>query len=515
MEKKVIFNKEMRRAKRIVQVKPKRQFKNPRMMFSAAANAVYDCRGAAIDKFIEKCAPLVVNQNATASSFLAPVEINAEYLAQSFCEGGFFTLGDSKPIIAFQVLWKIPRGRKFVVRRERGPTDYYIQPLLMLDEEAAWNAAGDNFPASFKVFSDGAASWKDLSRLADWDVLRHKARRWRKEATETLGVYSLVDPKSAVQKLTHLGYNSSSYPLLLMVEELLRRGWERQRKDEPITSLKKSTPARFSRMMLIRRAKIYFQVLLSLPEIFGRGLTELAHTRTLGYYETILKSPHPDQVPTNRKASEYEDALTRLEPVAAFPDDDPDVGALLSDHEVNDEEICGGLASSTDTSSSSEDEPMVPIAGARVREALLSDNEEETPGLEKESGALLDPVSAPVIAKLSLPLVFEGMIYDLDKYEHHSTLSRGHCRIICKTQPGCSCPAGHEYCGRKRSTKPLLEPLRGEWAPIVFLLAWSRSGVYPDGAYAPNPVAHRGINPSEAAWSEASPDLAIAFPQSR
>lgn len=79
-------------------------------------------------------------------------------------------------------------------------------------------------------------------------------------------------------------------------------------------------PRPFNKQKLAERQKAYFQCLLALPSLFGKGLTDFAHSEKASYYMQMLRTQDPSSVLPGRPAKAFQSALKDL----------PDDQALLA-----------------------------------------------------------------------------------------------------------------------------------------------------------------------------------------
>lgn len=79
-----------------------------------------------------------------------------------------------------------------------------------------------------------------------------------------------------------------------------------------LRTMPEQRPFRFNRQKLNDRQRVYFQCLLQLPALFGRGLAVFAHTEKAAYYGLMLRATDLATVVPGKAAKTYQTELKRL-----------------------------------------------------------------------------------------------------------------------------------------------------------------------------------------------------------
>ena len=176
---------------------------------------------------------------------------------------------------------------------------------------------------------------------------------------------------------------------------------------------------------------------------------------------------------------------------------------LLSDHEEEVEELIAQIDEGQDSSAEDEGEAPIPLPDAVLAVAAeLPDVSEVDIDAESDYDTHL---TLPIQA-LELPLIYEGQIYKLDKFDHSNRASRSHRRLIVTPfEASGACEQGHVGCAKRRGLSRVLCSNYGSWESVAFLLAWQRLRVAKE-------EQHVRRNPTQSQVEDAFHELCAAFP---
>ena len=138
--------------------------------------------------------------------------------------------------------------------------------------------------------------------LADWHTLRKGLRYWDKTPSGLNGAVTLSNPRFAEPDLGPAGFASPKVPIVLLPEELHRRGWTPSLPRQQLSPQTTALPGAFSRAQMHKQCKPYFACLVFLQQLLDKGLGQLIHNGTSAYYALILRSPQPGTVDAGAKA---------------------------------------------------------------------------------------------------------------------------------------------------------------------------------------------------------------------
>ncbi len=168
-------------------------------------------------------------------------------------------------------------------------------------------AVGDALPDSLDV-SPNIKDFTvvDLLKLAEWAVVRTTLRVWTVGPVAREGFLHLQD--AAIIDVIMMGADlgAKTTPLLLIFENLRRKGWGPQSEARPLRVLATPMASSFSFSMLEKRCRPCFQVLDTLGALFERGLTRLTHTQSPSYCAGLLISPATGADLKSERAAYYE-----------------------------------------------------------------------------------------------------------------------------------------------------------------------------------------------------------------
>ena len=303
-------------------------------------------------------------------------------------------------------------------------------------------------------------------------------------------------------------------PLLLILEELAKRGWRKQRDGSVLTIVETPMTGTFSANKLASKCKPDFQTLVVLVDLFERGLTRYAHSQKVTYYVALLRSKNPGTLPFGAPVLEYENRIAEsndIVPPEPFEDLE---GAVFSDHSVD---VDNFLAESDEGEPNVPSEELAPgIPGPSspggVQHAVFSASEHGSAAGDavfsaSEHDGTGEGDDHP-IKELELPFDYLDQHFKYDGFTHRSRESRSHARIVvCPLAIGGECSSGHFNCSKKRGNGIGQTARFGEWEPIAYLVAWDRAGGHVSTA-----ALHRAIVPTEEAIEEAFLELKSVFP---
>jgi hypothetical protein len=479
------FAVEWPRFSRVLQVDPRRQWRPVALKFEAVCAKVYEADGEGYT------GPMVqshkVANTATESSTYS-ILIKADWLRSVLQDKCFYTIGDERPLKAFQVLWTIPPRGQIVPHsgsRPRGVLDMKVADLGIWNEAGAF-ASGGGFPAKLEVFTRPDYAWVDVYRCADWQVLHKALRQWTEEGepSDAFRFRSLGNPRN-VLSLDPTELSRPSAPLLPILMLLLRRGWVKQSEATPLVVLTSPFAGVFSVAMMTKRVKAYFQVLLVIDVLFNKGLTRLTHAAPASYYSALLRSEHPEALKTNEKKAVYDALIQETEPIYARAEHDDgfigsDDNGLASDiesHGEDDDDGNGddlgpgavdpddGFVGSGDEHTCELEEPRTPSSSASVS------SNDSTSGSGFVGSDVDEPQEAFRLLRLpDFPFAFDGVRFRLEDFRHKSHPDRKVASLVA------SCKSKHHACARRRALTDSHKALYGEWEPLAWCLAWARLG---------------------------------------
>jgi hypothetical protein len=391
----------------------------------------------------------------------------------------YYTLGnDVKALKCFRVLWLIPPKKKWVrsgATKDRSDMDICIQYNSM------WNLIGEGIPASLDVFP-GLQNTTTVCalKLAPWDVIRQTLRVWKAVESDIDGCTSLIEPRMAEPPRESIDFLSKKISFLLLIEEVYRRGWRlpsEDRRCEPNTGPFATV---FSKQKLSQRVQAYFQCLLMLPLLWDRGLQSFLHTLPAAYYQLLMRSPAPNEVPRGAAAQEYATLLEELgdvvlETEAKHDEGDSVVGSGNSGSDAEPDLVAAvrprkrrrRRAGSTVGSAAGSSAPSASISGdAPGSPDSAVGSAAHAPGSdESSSGSAVGSVDEDALPPLVLPFIFEGATFS-EKFAY----DKKHVDV------GCDHPH-HVKCRKMRGLGPKQTGTYGDWESVCYLVAWRRLGI--------------------------------------
>ena len=162
-----------------------------------------------------------------------------------------------------------------------------------------------------EVYAKADPEWVQLTSLADWRTMRASFRKWAVAPSDDAGRWALRDPVP-IEAEAATSLLSRSCPLVIIVEELKRRGWRLQGDGTPLGVLVTPHPNVISKRRLHQRCKAYFQCLVKLPELFELGLQRFHHSYPARFYELLLRSPNPAGLDPKMGAAAIDEELEKL-----------------------------------------------------------------------------------------------------------------------------------------------------------------------------------------------------------
>ena len=159
---------------------------------------------------------------------------------------------------------------------------------------------------------------ENLLEVCDWSVLRESLREWMPEASDVEACTKLVFAQDLGRRGAHdeSGLLQHNAPMLLILEELLRRGWQPATQAKPARVLLNAYPDVFVSTSERLRTRSYFQCLLRLGHIMDLGLARFQHNGTAAYYSLLLRSPTPGAIDISLPARRLAEQLDHLPPDA-------------------------------------------------------------------------------------------------------------------------------------------------------------------------------------------------------
>jgi hypothetical protein len=270
--------------------------------------------------------------------------------------------------------------------------------------------------------------------------------------------------------------SSTSVPFILVAEAVKQAGWYCSGPDNPVQTITTPHAQAYSAALFVRRVRSYFQCLLFIGELFAKGLTQLSHTQTAGYYEAVLRSATPGAVLTGLKKEQYDDLL---------PGELPTLSRALA--------LDGGAAHSDCNDSGLESNSSVDAASVSDAHAAVLEEPVAVGDIHLDGGAVgsddnalasiasdsSDAVSDSSDSSISVdrfanpePVRYcDNVRFTLDRFQHRTDDHRSHLRykVICR-----GCDQGN--CERKRGFTNRNIAKHGMLEPLGFLLAWYRIG---------------------------------------
>ena len=226
--------------------------------------------------------------------------------------------------------------------------------------------------------------------------------------------------------------------------------------------------------MFRRRERSYFRCLLAMGALFARGLTEFRHLEPVSYYALLLRSERPGEVVARRPATAYQ---AELDSADAIVDQGHIVGNLGDGVVGSDFECCSEILGDDDSSDGDAEDACadgvaeVPLAEVPVPLPRSPSSSSSSPSRPPSEGFVCSDAEevAEDMPALVLPVLFDGVRFSSDVFEHLTDPARSHERmvVVCSTHPACR---------KRRGVGALQTSRHGQWEPVAFLLAWSRMG---------------------------------------
>ena len=338
-----MFASEWDRWKRLGQVNLDVQNRGLGESSAALARRVYTAEGWLKQYQGDPAATAWLGGETVAHHTTCAEETKLEFIRSFLKEKKFYSINEGPSTVVFEVVWVVPKKKRSVpssVPRHRGVC------CMMLQFYYIWNpfvVFGDGiaFPVEMDVFREADARLVDIFALMEFRDLRRTFRMWSSKLSDAYGCLALYDPEIAQPKTDpRLGLLHPDVPFLLVMEELVRRGWTVHSSDDgSLAAITEPTFRTFSKSMLQRRCKIYFQVLLALAGLWAKGLVVLPHNCLVEYYRLILRSDNLAAVPLRLSAYEYAEmdgSADRIQVAPRAQDNDED-GGVFSEHDNSDD----------------------------------------------------------------------------------------------------------------------------------------------------------------------------------
>ena len=159
------------------------------------------------------------------------------------------------------------------------------------------SVAGDD--GTFQLEADGQPRVIDLVDLTSWQVWRGALRAWTRTSTLTQGALGVRGFEAISTR--PWDFAKKGVPVVVVLEHLAQHGW---RRGQPPDAHAIDTPKVFqAKCPLGHRA--YLQCLAALGTLMQRGLQTLASRKPMQYYQLLLASDRPGDVPVLDTASAY------------------------------------------------------------------------------------------------------------------------------------------------------------------------------------------------------------------
>ena len=334
------------------------------------------------------------------------------------------------------------------------------------------------------VCPDGMPYVADALKLSSWPKLRDNMLKWRPTASGIAGCTMLVDPQSAKPDVLP---TDPRCPGLLVVEELLKRGWHIA-KSSGVLKHTADTPKLFSLTHGASR-RPYYQCLLDLPRMLSAGLEFLPSNQPQAYYKLCMGGRFPK---IGLGATAYK-RLVHAKGVADQGDDLP----APADLEAEGEEVPPIMDEDSD-------EIIVPVMGAGNAEAhaqpharpMAANRAKAKPSRTSSSSS--SSSSAPIVAPLaSGEGLYPRLLHGGHVRREVTAPKRGqpYKRFIvpCKYHPSCQ---------KKRNVSSGTTSAFGQKEVFAYLHAWHAYGQHVGTA-----AAHIAHKPSALDISSAMQSL--------
>lgn len=353
---------------------------------------------------------------------------------------------------------------------------------------------------SLDVYPDNDAQVIDFFLEFPFSRVRQGLYRWDRCASDTQGCILLTEKRLAQPDLGPQGLLNLECPEILIIDELLRRGWRHGNRKEPHVLGEAGPDAHIFKYIPGRPAKHYLQCLISLSSLTERGMQSLHVGQPVGYYLALLQAQNPGEVQPGQRADFYQ-ALVRdgggdlalvglaLAPAAPLANmagfhhqpgnrgdsdviDESDSDAppalqrpLLQDVDADPEGVrqvqappprlaasmsASSSSSSSSTSSSDTDSSAPPDLQGPV-DADVVDEDEGSRGV--------------AMANVDYPSTLEGQPLSLDDFQGANGVRYKRLLLRCRLHPGCM---------KYRSISDRQCATLGPWEPMAFLAVWNR-----------------------------------------
>ena len=488
-DKQELFAKEWGIHKRVLQTNAHREFRNKRISDRKFWTTVYRC-STSCGHF--DGARAVVGNRADPASLKAMDLSRREVLKSALEPNTFYTIpknGGEIPLECFQVIWVVPRNKKFVYTAQHAMRGILEVGITKHDfwrpEDRNLGNLDEN--STVDVFPHGGVEVVDMFKMAPWAELR-KMMIWQTQSCDAGGFVTLLKPKSAFPRLQDIDFSKDDTPLLFMMDELMRRGWTASTAERPAIPLVTPFASVFAATKLAQRMKPYFMCLLFIGDLFHRGLTTFKHSNNAKYYSVLLRAPRPQDIPTDETAEAYEERLENLQPPDGLHVEPPEAGFVGSDMERSESE------DSDPPPQPPRVEPLRPddgFVGSDNEGSSTSDvpSSSESDDDELPDDGMVGSDNEEPPRELRLPIHLDGRICRLDPHRRDEEERRRMPRLIIK----CTC---HRKCYKRRGAGPRFTGTLGPGEPAAFLFAWAEAG---RSDACPDPVSHRRFRPTLAA----------------
>jgi hypothetical protein len=305
----------------------------------------------------------------------------------------------------------------------------------------------------------------DLLKLAEWAVVRTTLRVWTVGPVAREGFLHLQDAANIDVIMMGADLGAKTTPLLLIFENLRRKGWGPQSEARPLRVLATPMASSFSFSMLEKRCRPCFQVLDTLGALFERGLTRLTHTQSPSYYSALLSSPAPGAVLENERAAYYE-PLVREERLVMDVEEGLDYDVVLSDDEGAAVDVLVALPAEVVVG------PVVAaaaLAAAALHDFVVASSSSDSSSSSSSTAASdIAVVEEPPPSYLA-DYYIGAYIIHLDEYVDAERPNRSHTRyqITCRLHGA--------RCKKRRGVGFAHERRHGRVEPAAYCLAWANN----------------------------------------
>ena len=233
--------------------------------------------------------------------------------------------------------------------------------------------------------------------------------------------------------------------------------------------------ARFSRTMLAKSCKPYFQCLLVLQELFSRGLIEFSHTAFGTYYIVVLHADHPANVDANAKQKKLlEDMGKEVTHIVKEGGEHGGEGFVMSGGESSDaESVFDAIEPAPKRPRASPENIGGGVIGSDYGGSdpdVSGDGLSDSPVASSSSS--VDSDHGPEPLEFVKEVMVHNMRITLEDFTHKSRPGRSHKRYVLRCR---GCGHGHR-CEKRRGCGLRQCQNHGNLEPAAFIWAWYELG---------------------------------------